>query len=233
MMALPRFLKPKQRLDDEQKIVQSMLHQGIDMVLDIGANKGQTRDALRKNGFIGDIVSIEPVPALHPLLQEKALKDLKWRVLEPFALGEKAGTCRINVSKAPDMSSLLAANDRLMTAYPKTQVLESVEIPMRTLDEVYESLQLQNRRVLIKIDTQGYEMAILKGGAEALRQAQGVRVEMSLLELYEGEALYTDIIALLAQYGYAPHILIDIGYSRALSRQLQLDGVFYKTDMTP
>ncbi len=230
MMALPKFLRRKERLCDERKIVRSLQEQRIDTVLDIGANKGQTRDALRKYGFAGEIISLEPVPGLNPLLQEKANKDPKWRVLEPFALGETAGTCAINVSKAPDMSSLLPANARLMTAYPKTEVLETAQIPMKTLDTLYGELALEGRRVLIKIDTQGFEMPILKGGDKALRAAHGVRVEMSLVELYEGEALYTDIIAHLAGYGFAPHILIDIGYSRALNRQLQLDGVFYKTN---
>lgn len=230
VISLPKFLKPKQRLDDEQKIVRSMIQQNIDTVLDIGANKGQTRDSLRQNGFTGEIISVEPVPALYPLLLEKSRKDPHWRVLKPLALGEQPGTCTINVSRAPDMSSLLPANARLMTAYPKTEVLETAEIPMKTLDALYEELKLENRRVLIKIDTQGYEMPILKGGANALARAHGVRIEMSLVELYEGEALYTEILHHLAAAGFAPHILIDIGYSRALSRQLQLDGVFYKTD---
>lgn len=201
---------------------------GIDTVLDIGANRGQTRDMLRQARFKGEIISVEPLPALQDELQKKARKDKRWRVLPPLALGDKNGECEINVSSSSDMSSLLPASDALMKALPKTQVVETAKIPMKTLDALYEELGLAGKRVFVKIDTQGYEMAILRNANVALAKIAGIQVEMSLFEIYKGEALFDEIVAFLKDKGFTPHMLIETNFSKKLNRQLQVDGIFYR-----
>ena len=52
---------------------------------------------------------------------------------------------------------------------------------------------------------------------------------MSLFPLYEGEALYLDMLNFLHERGFSPHLLVDIGYSKKLGRQLQIDGVFIRS----
>lgn len=226
-MILP-FKKPKPHKTREGKIVLTMQAHGIDTVIDIGANMGQTRDLLRGAGFEGEIISVEPVPALQPVLQAKASKDARWRVLEPLALGDQNGTCEINVSEASDMSSLLKASGELMTALPNTKVSETVSVPMKTLDTLYDELSLAGKNVFIKMDAQGYEMNILRHSEKALAAAKGLQVEMSLFPLYEGETLYDEIIAFLKARGFAAHMLIETNFARRLNRQLQIDGIFYK-----
>ncbi len=227
-MDLKKVFKIKRKQTRGQQIVATMNEHGIDTVLDIGANKGQTQEYLRKAGYKGHIISVEPVSTLYPLLKHKSDRDPKWTVLPPLLIGEHEGENEINVSAAPDMSSLLSATAELMTAFPKTRVEETLKVPMKRLDTVYEELKLEGKRVFIKIDTQGYEMPILQSGPNALKAATGLQVEMSLLELYKGEALFDDIIAFLKDKGFRPHMLFDIGFSRTLKRQLQVDGVFYK-----
>lgn len=222
------LFKFKRRLTRDKQVVMTMAAHGIDTVIDIGANKGQTRDMLRGAGFEGDIISLEPIPSLYELLQSKAKSDPKWTILKPLAIGENEGECQVNVSQAPDMSSLLASTAALLQAFPKTRVTETVTVPMKTLDQLYESLNLGGRKVFIKIDTQGYEMPILKSGPKALAQAAGLQIEMSLFELYKGEALFDEIIGFLKGKGFRPHMLFEIAFSRSLNRQLQVDGVFYK-----
>lgn len=222
------FKKPKPHKTREGKIVLTMKAHDIDTVIDIGANNGQTRDLLRKAGFKGDIISIEPIPALQPVLQTKATKDPKWTVLEPLALGDKNGSCEINISQADDLSSVLKASNELLTALPNTKVNETVSVPMKTLDTLYEELSLTNKNVFIKMDAQGYEMPILQHGLKALEAAKGLQVEMSLFPLYEGETLYDEIIGFLESHGYNAHMLIETNFARRLNRQLQVDGIFYK-----
>ncbi len=223
-----KLFKFKRRQTREQQIVTTMNAHGIDTVIDIGANKGQTRDALRKAGYNGNIISLEPIPSLQPLLLEKSKADSRWTILPPLALGDNDNECEINVSAAPDMSSLLGSTAALLAAFPKTRVTETVKVPMKTLDALYDSLNLQGKKVFIKIDTQGYEMPILRSGPKALQSAIGLQIEMSLFELYKGETLFDDIIAFLKDKGFRPHMLFEISFSRTLKRQLQIDGIFYK-----
>lgn len=62
----------------------------IECVLDVGANVGQYGLRLRALGYQGRIVSFEPYPRAHGLLQERVANDPKWSVV-PYALGDRSG----------------------------------------------------------------------------------------------------------------------------------------------
>lgn len=64
---------------------------GIDLVLDVGANTGQYGQRLRKASYGGAIVSFEPVPSAFTSLARKAGRDANWRA-ERLALGAHGGT---------------------------------------------------------------------------------------------------------------------------------------------
>ncbi len=220
--------KQKPHKNPEGKVVITLKAHDIDTIIDIGANIGQTHDNLRKWGFEGHIISVEPLPSLQDLLQGKAKKDPNWTVLPPLALGESNKDIEINISESSDMSSILPASDELLKALPKANAIETATIPMKTLDTLYDELQLENKNVFIKMDTQGYEMNILQHGLKALEKSVGLRLEMSLFEIYEGEALMSDIMFFLKEKGFNPHMIWDVFFSRKLNRQLQADGIFYK-----
>lgn len=226
-MIIP-FKKPKPHKTRAGKIGLTIQAHNIDVAIDIGANLGQTYEELRAGGFSGRIISVEPLPALQQGLQEKAKKDPLWTVLPPLAIGDHNGECEINVSEAHDMSSVLTATDPLHKALPKTRMVDSVTVPMKTLDTLYEELDLAGKNVYLKMDTQGYEMNILHHAPRTLEQICGIQLEMSLLELYKGETLYSDLIFFLHNLGFKPHIMVERYFSRKLNRQLQVDAVFYR-----
>lgn len=220
--------KQKPHKTPEGKVVITLQNHDIDTVIDIGANIGQTGENLRKWGYKGDIISVEPLPSLQETLKEKAANDPKWIILPSLALGETNKDIEINISESSDMSSILETSDELLEALPKAKAINNVTIPMKTLDALYKELNLDGKKVFIKMDTQGYEMNILKHGEEALKQATGLRLEMSLFEVYKGETLMADIMMFLKERGFNPHMIWETYFSRKLNRQLQADGVFYK-----
>lgn len=223
------FKKKKAHKSRAGKIGLTLKAHNIDTVIDVGANRGQTYSMLRDEGrFEGHIISVEPQPDLQALLQPRAARDDLWTVLPPLALGDEAGELEINISEADDMSSFLPSSRALMQALPKTQVIKTAKVPLKTLDQLYEELELDGKNVFIKIDTQGYEMKILSAAEKTLNSIKGIQIEMSLFELYEGETLYDEIIAFLKNYGFQAHMMIETNFSRKLNRQLQVDGIFYK-----
>lgn len=227
-MGIIPFKKKKPHKTRDGKISLTLKAHNIDTIIDIGANNGQTRDTLRTNGFTGNIYSIEPVPALQDVLKSKAAKDSNWHILPPLAIGDKNGTCELNISAASDMSSVMTASGALMKALPDTKIVETVTVPMKTLDTLYAELNLSDKNTFIKIDAQGYEMNILRAATETLKNAKGLQIEMSLFPLYEGEILFDEIIAFMKQAGFTPHMLVETNFSRRLNRQLQIDGIFFK-----
>lgn len=91
--------------DPGLQLVQAMRHFGIDLVLDVGANRGQFAQELRANGFREHIVSFEPLSAAHTELVAAAAKDPAWRVHERVALGHpmdrSSSTSRATPQAAP------------------------------------------------------------------------------------------------------------------------------------
>ena len=55
---------------------------------------------------------------------------------------------------------------------------------------------------LVKIDTQGSELDILKGGKETIKQARFLLLELSFVEFNKGGALIDDILAYTRELGF-------------------------------
>lgn len=80
-----------------------------------------------------------------------------------------------------------------------------------------------NRPDLIKIDTQGYELEILKGGQQTLASAEFVLLEVSLLDIYVNGPLVSDVIDFMAKRDF---VLYDI----CSLMKRPLDGALFQSD---
>lgn len=102
------------------------------------------------------------------------------------------------------------------------------EMDIVTLD----SLNLEPHE-FIKLDTQGSEVDIFKGGEKTISQAKYLLIEMSLLEYNEGGCLIDDVMEQTRKLGFrlwatlGPHN----GAHWYKGQQLQLDGLFVKEDI--
>jgi hypothetical protein len=101
-------------------------------------------------------------------------------------------------------------------------------VPATTVDEIVAAQGLDPERTVLKIDVQGYERQVLDGAAKTLPSFRGVRTEMSLVALYEGQALMDEIAELICRHGFELW-LIEPGFHDPHSRRLlQLDGVYFR-----
>ena len=168
---------------------------GIDLVLDVGANTGQYGALLRELGYRGRIMSFEPLGAAHDALSARAAPDPLWNVAPRGAVGDRDGEIVINVAGNSASSSVLPMLAAHSDAAPHSQYVGTEPVALRRLDGLVGDVLPQARSSLLKIDTQGFEAAVLAGAPQTLAAASAVQLELSLVPLYEGQALYDTLIA--------------------------------------
>ncbi len=207
---------------------QVMRHAGINLVFDVGANIGQFGHELRHYGYPGDILSFEPQRGAYQLLRAAAAPDPRWQV-HHYAFGDVPGTTTINLSQNSHSSSLLLMMDSHLESAPESAYIGQEEIEVRTLDDFWHAhgSAYANRTIMLKIDVQGFEQHVLAGATAFLPHVALVQLEMSLIELYNGEMLYQEMMEYLRHLGFGALLSLIPGHSNPKTGQLlQVDGVF-------
>jgi FkbM family methyltransferase len=198
-----------------------------DVVLDVGANIGQFGDQLLSLGYQGKLVSFEAIPAVHARLEQHAQsRSASWTVAPCAALGERRGSIDINISANVLSSSVLPMREAHLSAAPTSNYVDKQTVPMERLDELARQWVAKSSRVLMKIDTQGYELAVLKGATELLPQTAGLQIELSLARLYEGAPTFMEMMEYVQAAGFEPFGMVPVFRDAHTGRLLQVDGFF-------
>lgn len=184
--------------------LKNILEQGqFDVVLDVGANKGQFAQLLRKAGFAGQILSFEPVAATFAHLQQQAQSDSMWRVFQ-LALGEAKEQKKINVFDASDFSSLLKPSEFGKEAFDQLKTMREELIQINTLDNfLLENGLNQYQKILLKMDTQGFDLSVFRGASQTLRCIHAIVSEVSFAPIYDGMPNYHAALAEYESQGFA------------------------------
>ena len=179
----------------------------IQCVLDVGANVGQYRDFLRDEvGYRGLIVSYEPIPVHVDSLRERAERDSNW-FIEGCALGLKAGTEQFYVMMASEFSSLREPSTEAKARFERHVAPQAeISVEVRTLDDELLRLgeHIGTRAVYLKLDTQGSDLDILAGGANAIERVDALQTEMAVRPLYKGTPDYKVAIDVLQSLAFEP-----------------------------
>lgn len=199
---------------------------GIDAVLDVGANIGQFASQLRNDlGWRGRIVSFEPLSSAFATLAARAAADGLWSA-HHYALGDADGSAQIGVAGRSYSSSLLPMLPAHLDAAPESAYVGSETITTRRLDSVIDAVCAPPARLYLKVDVQGFERQVLAGAERTLPRVRILQLEMSLVPLYAGAAMFGELHALLEARGLVLFAL-EPGFTRRDSgRMLQLDGLY-------
>jgi len=196
-------------------------------VFDIGANKGQVSDELKELYRPNFFALVEPIPCLADLLRKKQYAS-KQKIFE-CALGANAGVSDFNVIASSPSSSLLQIAPNLEEVFDKPMnVEEKTKVNIRMLDEIFNECNVPTID-LLKIDVQGYELEVLKGGETALQNTQVIVCEVLFFHHYEKQAMFEDIYAFLIERGFL--MLTTLGWLKNKEgRPLQCDVVFVNSN---
>jgi FkbM family methyltransferase len=201
---------------------------GIITVFDIGANVGQFAESMRRSGYRGRIISIEPLPAAHAELLKRAKRDSSWLVHPRGAATRSGGTIVINVSSNSVSSSPLEVLPSHTSAAPESMTVAKVECTSWPLDEIVGQYCHRLEPVFVKIDTQGFEAEVLAGGTATIERAQGLMLELSLVPLYEGQSLWRTLVDQLEDRGLQIWRIDPAFEDRTSGQTLQVDAMFFR-----
>ncbi len=85
----------------------------------------------------------------------------------------------------------------------RSQLVETLTLKCQTLDHVLSEEGIANELHFLKIDAQGAEMNILKGGLNFLStQCVGLQLELFEIPLYKGIALKPEVVQFLSDLGF-------------------------------
>jgi FkbM family methyltransferase len=197
----------------------------VDLVIDVGANVGQYAAALRVAGYEGRIASFEPLAEPYATLAAAAAGDPEWDAWR-LALGAGRGAACANVAADSRNSSVLAVGERHLRAVPDSRPVAVEQVRLERLDDVWPQVAAGARRPYLKIDTQGYELEVLRGAAGALATVALVEAELSLLPTYDAGPLFADVVPFLAGHGFAPIAFEGVLDDVETGEMLQADAIF-------
>jgi len=204
-----------------------LLGAGIGTLIDVGANKGQFASAIR--ALLPDvrIFAFEPVPDCHRALAEAFRADSAFSAYN-VALGDGHGHLEFFQNAFTKSSSALAMTDLHVQAFPWTGSSTRIQVELRRLDDYADAVGGRGR-TLLKIDTQGYELEVLKGASRTLDRIDYILVETSFVPLYEGQANFRDVYAFLTGRGFEYAGSFEQMMSPLDGTVLQADGLFVRS----
>jgi FkbM family methyltransferase len=202
--------------------------EGIDLILDVGANTGQFARHVLGLGYAGRIVSFEPQSAAHAALLETSRGNPRWEVAPRCCLGDRDGEIEIFLSRNSISSSVLPIAAAHTAISPEAGYVGVERVPLRRLDPLVRDALAASRAALLKVDVQGYERQVLDGAPETLARVRGLQVEMSLRPVYEGQMLFLPMLLWLDGLGFRPARFAPAFIDPATGRWLQVDGLFLR-----
>ncbi len=199
---------------------------GIDLILDVGANAGQYASLVRASGYTGKIVSFEPLQSAYAELEKAAISDTLWTCC-CLALGSRSGEVPINIGRDNTMSSFRTIHAEHAARHDFARVIGTQLARVKPLDDVFDEHARGARRILLKMDVQGYEDEVLRGASKSLSRIDAIQTEMSISSTYSDQK---EICATITDLKLAGFDLIDIlnGYREPNCRLLEADGFFVR-----
>lgn len=177
-------------------------------IVDVGAHEGQTAARYAQGFPAAAIYSLEPFADSFARLQLNT-RHLSAVKAFPWALGDADEQRELNVNQFSATNSLLKA---AVVTDPEVnrflQPLRQVTIEMRRLDSFCRDQGIEFID-LLKLDVQGFEMDVLRGGSRLLqsRRIALIYSEVTFESFYLGQTTFGELHPFLTEQGFE---LVDL-----------------------
>lgn len=177
----------------------------INCVLDVGSYHGDFARLVRRLGYAGLIFSFEPVAANFEALEKTRGDDRLWRT-HRLALGAAKGEAPMQVFAGTTFHSFLWPSEYGLARFPDKLQLERTEmVRVERLENILDELlkDLNQPRVFLKVDTQGYDLDVIRGLGTKTRFIAALQIEMAVNPIYRDVTnSFVDGVAYLQPLGF-------------------------------
>lgn len=192
------------------------------VIFDVGANRGQTIANFRRSFGQSVIHAFEPGPEAFAELESNA-GVLPAVTLNNIALGSRSGEAQLFESAAgTPMNSLLRPRPE---GWGGGAVKGTVPVPVSTVDEYCREHGV-DRIDILKTDTQGYDLEVIRGAAAMIEACAVHLIYMEIIfsDMYQGLPRMDEIYGFLADRGF---VLVSFyRFSYWDNRASWTDGLF-------
>lgn len=201
--------------------------QRFDLVFDVGANRGQFSLAVRRWNSRARIVAFEPLGRAAQTYRSVFAND---RAATCFttAISSQSGPTIIHVSRRDDSSSLMPITAIQSRIFPGTEEAATEVVEAASLDSFASEIG-QTEKALLKIDVQGFELHVLRSAENVLPLFSMIYVELSFIQLYEGQPLADEIITYLHEHNFILVGIYNLTYDTSTQLAVQGDFLFRRS----
>jgi FkbM family methyltransferase len=169
------------------------------VLFDIGANRGQTIEWLSPVFPQARIYSFEPARDSFLLLQAKPRPQNV--TIYNLALGAECGRADLRNYEYSTLNSFLEMGHGTNNPFREQQLVKTESVEVTTVDQFVREQGLTTID-LLKSDTQGFELDVLRGAVDCLKRGliNNVLVEICFVKLYQHQPPAEAIQQFLAEY---------------------------------
>lgn len=164
----------------------------INTIIDVGAYHGNVFKSVSVLFPRAKIYAFEPDFKNYNLI--KTNYKLPNLTLSNYALSDKTGKSYFYTHPRAYLSSLL-------TMKKNTLETKRIRVKTATLDEYFEGKSLKGQ-IFLKVDTQGSEGLVLKGGKNFIKKVSIIHIETAFVKFYYNQDLFNDIYDFLINSGF-------------------------------
>lgn len=217
---------------EELRRIKLLQHYNIDLVFDIGANKGQYATGIMDAGYTNKIISFEPLTSAYGIIEKESKKHTNWTVAPRCAIGSRKEEIEINISANSVSSTLLNMLDSHIEGAPESKIIGKEKVQVYPLDEIGSNYIKNSKNIFLKIDVQGFEQEVLKGAQSMIDKAKGIEMEISLIPLYEKQDwLLPQVLEYMQQKGFTLTSIVPAFTDNATGKVLQCNGIFFRKEV--
>ena len=175
-----------------------------------------------------DCVKIQTYSPDTMTIKSKKKEGGNWKIQKRCALGATDKDVVINISGRRQSSSIYNISKIHTSLFPDSKNISSETVKMEKLDNYLEELSSLKKKILLKIDTQGYELEVIKGAEKIMPYIDCLLLEVSLTRLYEEQPLFEEILDYTSKNGFSIWSVDRVVGNKFTGQTHQLDVVFIK-----
>jgi len=192
-------------------------------VMDIGAAQGEFTRLVLDLVPGAEVLCVEPILANVSVLRRRFAGE-KVKVVQAVA-GKVDGVIDFHESRDRDCSSVLEIDPENRDFGGLVDQVRTYQVSMASVATLLRQVAWERVDVL-KVDTQGFELAVLEGCGEKLGLCRQVLLEVSLRPVYQDQPLFQDIAVFMDKAGFDMVDCVEGARSRVSGELVQLDVMF-------